>query len=274
MEGIVHSNFVNTVSPTYAKEILTAEYGASLNPVLQALEGKICGILNGIDYTVWNPETDPFITPYSIDTLSEGKKKNKETLQKQLGLSNNTSSMLASYVGRIDSKQKGIDLLIEALKAGALGTPQRQFVFLGTGETYFEDILTELSVSNPSFTAVCRFDVNLSHSLYAASDVIVMPSKYEPCGLVQMIAMRYGAIPVVRKTGGLADTVTEGKTGFLFTNYSTEELIFTLNRAWSIIENDEKRLQMAKLGMEIDFSWDGSATKYQQLYRTLLWNSL
>jgi starch synthase len=229
MEGIIHADHINAVSPTYAKEILTKEYGAFLDSVITSLSGKLSGILNGIDYNVWNPETDPHIHNYSVDNFREGKLQNKINLQKELGLKEDKESLLISYIGRVDGNQKGIDLIIEAIKNQLLGTEKQQFIFLGTGDQYLEDSINEIANQNKNLVAVCKFEPVLSHKIYAASDFIVMPSKYEPCGLVQMIAMRYGTIPIVRKTGGLADTVIDNITGFLFENYDIKDFSDTLS---------------------------------------------
>ncbi|MGI5827890.1 MAG: glycogen synthase [Patescibacteria group bacterium] len=269
MEGIIHADYVNTVSPTYAKEILTPEYGAFLDPVINSLSGKLSGILNGIDYNIWNPETDPHIIPYSPKTALEGKKQNKALVQKELGLPTNPQATLVSYIGRVDGKQKGVELILEALKNGTLGTAKRQFAFLGTGDQWLEDEIINISVQNPNVVAVCKFDPVLAHKLYAASEVIIMPSKYEPCGLVQMIAMRYGTIPVVRKTGGLADTVSEGENGFLFSDYSTQAFCTALHKAWAAIDSKDKLIYIQTQCMKKDFSWKQSAKNYYSLYQQI-----
>ena len=273
MEGIIHADLVNTVSPTYAQEIMTTEFGAQLEPILQSLSGKISGIINGIDTKYWDPQTDPNITAnYSIRNWQTGKQQNKLSLQKLLKLPESDNTVLFSYIGRLDPGQKGVDLIIEALYSQQIKTPSYQFVFLGQGESELENRLRHLSNEFPNICTLIEFNETLAHHIYAASDFLVIPSKFEPCGLTQLIAMRYGAIPIIRKTGGLADTVKEEYTGFVFSEYTYQALIETINKAITWFQDFHLRDQIIKNCMEQDFSWTTSALEYEKLYQKLIDN--
>lgn len=265
VQGILGADLINTVSPTYAKEILTHYQGAGLDNVLKKRKGDLYGILNGIDTELFNPATDKFIKQnYSAKTVVQ-KINNKIFLQKKLGWRPDKNTALVGLVSRL-VWQKGIELITDKFK----GLPC-QFVFLGTGQKEFEDHLLNLAKKYPTkFKALIKFDIALAQQIYAAADIFLMPSRFEPCGLGQMIAMRYGAIPLVRATGGLADTVDKA-VGFSFKNYKTTSLYQTLKRALKIYykkPKDWRRLQLN--GMRKNFSWDGSAKKYLKLYQQLL----
>jgi len=263
VQGILGSTLINTVSPTYAKEILTAEYGAGLDNVLKKRKKDLYGVLNGIDVDFFNPETDNLIPhKYSIKTLEE-KIKNKSALQKKLGLPQNENIPLVGFVSRF-VWQKGVDLITENFSG-----LDCQFVFLGTGEAKYEEHLKALADKYPDkFSAQIRFDEGLAHEIYAASDMFLVPSRFEPCGLTQMIAMRYGAVPVVRKTGGLADTVN-WRNGFVFKDFSADVLYKTLEKAIKKYRASSwKKLQIR--GMKQDFSWKKSAKEYLKLYKKAL----
>ncbi len=262
-QGIINADAINAVSPTYAKEILTAEYGAGLENILIKRKKNLYGILNGIDVDFFNPETDVFIPhKYSAGDPDE-KIKNKLALQKKLGLPEDKNTPLVGFVSRF-VWQKGIDLITE--KFSQLGC---QFVFLGTGEEKYEEHLKNLAKKYPQqFSAQIRFDEGLAHEIYAASDIFLVPSRFEPCGLTQMIAMRYGAVPLVRKTGGLADTVNP-KNGFTFKELDTDVLYKTMRKAVRIYGTPAwKKIQAA--GMKQDFSWNKSAKEYLKLYKKAL----
>ena len=282
VQGILGSDLINTVSPTYAKEILEHYQGAGLDNVLKKRKGNLYGILNGLDANFFNPATDNLINQkYSIENL-ERKNANKLALQKQLGLPVNKNIALIGLISRL-VWQKGLELITE--KFSKLNC---QFVFLGTGQAEYEQRLLNLSKKFPrQFCVQIKFDEKLAHLIYAASDIFLMPSRFEPCGLGQMIAMRYGTIPVVRATGGLADTVTpptracpeyaEGgarrvkPTGFNFIKYSSQELYQTLDKALAVFYKNQKLWRQLQInGMKQNFSWDKSAHEYLRLYKKLL----
>ncbi len=269
LQGITAADVISTVSPTYAKEILTPELGEGLHLVLEAREGRLYGILNGIDNQIWNPETDPKIEfNYSLKGGLAGKVGNKLYLQKELGLEISPEVPVIGMVTRL-AAQKGLDITLEGfeeiLSFGA------QLVVLGVGEDTVEEELRIRSGKlrdGGNFAFINRFDEELAHRIYAGADLFLMPSKFEPCGLVQIIAMRYGALPIVRATGGLKDTVEDGETGFVFEEYSSEALLEAVERAVGRfgVENIQFR-QMIARAIRADFSWDTSARKYLQLYQ-------
>ncbi len=281
LQCITASDLLSTVSPTYAKEILTPEFGEGLQQVLKAREGRLYGILNGIDTQLWDPGTDQKIEfSYSLKEGLSGKIANKIYLQKELGLKVDADAPVIGMVTRL-AEQKGFDLILEVFdKILSLGV---QLVVLGVGDEAVEGEL-RMSASGDSsnlkneelgdegnFSFTNRFDEGLAHRIYAGADLFLMPSKFEPCGLVQLIAMRYGALPIVRATGGLKDTVEDGQTGFVFEEYSAEALLEAIERAVGRfgVENIQFR-QMIARAMRQDFSWDRSAGEYLQLYRRAL----
>jgi starch synthase len=269
LQGITAADVLSTVSPTYAKEILTPAFGEGLQEVLKAREARLYGILNGIDYEVWDPETDPKLEfNYGLKDGLAGKVGNKIYLQKKLGLVVNPEIPLIGIVNRL-AEQKGLDLVLDAIeRILALGA---QLVVLGVGDGNFEGQLSTINSQQSTignFAFINRFDEELAHQIYAAADLFLMPSQFEPCGLVQIMAMRYGALPIVRATGGLRDTVVEGQTGFVFEEYSAEALLEAVERAVGRfgVENMQFR-QMVARAMRQDFSWDRSAREYLQLYQ-------
>lgn len=266
VQGIVNSDRVNTVSPTYAREIATSVYGAGLEKVIKQYRDKITGILNGIDIKKFNPETDKSIK-YNYNSKFPGRKlKNKTYLQKMADLPQDKTKPLIGFISRL-YWQKGADLITE----GMIENLDAQFVFLGTGDTQYEKHLKDLGRKFPDqVSANITFDSDFAQQIYAGSDIFLMPSRFEPCGLGQMIAMRYGAVPVVRATGGLKDTVTT-KLGFKFKEPEPEVLYKTLKKALKTYTEDRKGWkQMQKAGMEKDFSWERSAGKYYKLYQEIL----
>ncbi len=274
--GICFADGINTVSPTYAKEIQSAyEFGYGLEGVLRA-RGDLVGILNGIDADTWNPETDPFIVQtYTLGTLDR-KEQNKRALCKQMELPYTPGLPLLGVVSRIVS-QKGFDVLIHAL-TDIINLPA-QFVLLGAGDPYHEHVLREMSCVFPKRVAVrIGYDEALSHLIEAGADMFLMPSQYEPCGLNQMMSMRYGTLPVVRATGGLTDTVIdadadlESGTGFCFESYTTEEFLNALRRAIAAYENPARWRKLQQNAMRHDFSWGRSARTYAELYERCLQN--
>jgi len=273
MEGIIHADKISTVSPTYAQEILTPEYGMELEPVLQSLSGKLSGILNGLDLEIWNPQTDTALEKnYSISEWRSGKSVNKIAVQKEVGLAVGEEKILIGFVGRLDPVQKGVGLLLEAVNNSQfpITNNQIQLIVLGTGDPRLEDDLRTAASQHENFAAVIKFDGNLARRIYAGCDFLLVPSKYEPCGLIQMIAMRYGTIPIVRATGGLRDTVKEDLTGFLFPDYSAASMMTAVTKAVEIYQDQAKREEMVRNGMGEDFSWNKSAEEYVKLYEELV----
>ncbi|MCX8033772.1 MAG: glycogen synthase [Thermodesulfovibrio sp.] len=262
--GIFNADYVTTVSPTYAKEILTPEYGFGLDGVLRKRKDRLVGILNGIDYEIWNPEEDPYIIKnYGINTIDE-KVKNKEALIKMTELDCDINTPLVAFIGRMAS-QKGIDILIDSLPN--LIDKGIRFILEGTGEAFYENKAREIQKNFPAKVyAFIVFDEILAHKIYAGADGLILPSKYEPCGLSQLIAMRYGTIPICRKTGGFADTVEDGITGFLFENFDSPSLIFSVERFLKIYNDKEKLREMNLTAMKKDFSWSNICKEYIKLY--------
>jgi starch synthase len=261
--GIVFSDIINTVSPTYAKETLTSEFGFGLEGVLGNRRNSYFGILNGLDYNIWNPETDKFIIKnFSLDSR-KGKALDKEDLQSLCGLPKNKDVPLLGIVSRL-AQQKGFDIISESMEAMCkLGI---QLVILGTGDLKYHNIFTSLAKKYPKKLSLSlKFDDVLAHKIYAGSDIFLMPSRYEPCGLGQMIALRYGTIPLVFKTGGLADTINS-KNGFVFDNYSNTELLRTIEQAAVSFADKKKWDSLVSFAMNSNFSWEASAKKYIKLY--------
>ena len=263
-QGVAASDFINAVSPTYAKEILTEEFGGSLSDVLKAREGRLSGILNGLDYSA-------FPRDYSIDDWEEGKKRNKKKLIEQLGIKGAFDRPVFSYIGRIDPNQKGIDLIIkiipEVIKKDGI------FVLLGTGVKEWEDSLVSLSKQKDfkdKFICMTKFDIELANLMYSGSDFLVVPSKYEPCGLIQMIAVWYGTLPIVHEVGGLKDTIKDNINGITFKNYSKEDFLSAIDKAYDLFKNKNKMDEMVVNSMNNDFSWKESATKYLELYERII----
>ena len=267
-QGILNADLLNAVSPTYRKEILTKKYGNGLENFLAQRKNSLLGILNGIDFVRFNPETDPAIKEnYSVINF-EKKNKNKIELQKIFQLPEKKNALLFGFIGRLDP-QKGIDLIIKILPN--LVKSDCQLVILGKGEKEYEKELQELAKKYPKNIFVyIKFDPVLAQKIYAGSDIFLMPSKFEPCGLGQMIAMRYGTIPIVRETGGLADTVIQRKTGFLFKQYNSRALVKIINEALKVYENKKEWQKIIKRAMKEDFSWKISAKEYLSLYKKLL----
>jgi starch synthase len=271
--GISEATKVSTVSPTYAKEIITREYGAGLQAAIRQRQRDLSGILNGVDYAHFAPHADKTLKQdYTMKTVIESKIINKELLRKEVGLSASKQKPLFGMVSRIDG-QKGLDLIEQLLK----DTPfieHAQLVILGTGSQAMERKLSRLAKKfKGDFTLLLQSDEALAHRIFAGSDFILVPSKVEPCGLAQMVAMKYGALPVVRRTGGLADTViditnnpTHG-TGFVFDRYHVKELHDAVNRSLSLYQDKPARYATIETAMRQDFSWGRSAKAYLELYQ-------
>jgi starch synthase len=273
--GIVYAELVNTVSPTYAREIQTPIYGQGLHGLLAARGRMLSGILNGVDYRVWDPSADPQLPAgYDSASLVEGKAACRRVLLQECGLPQRPGMSLLGMVGRL-VEQKGIDLLIEALPA--LFNRDVQLVMLGEGDPGYHKMLQEMRSNYPERLAVLRTqDERLAHLLCGAADLFLMPSLFEPCGLVQLYAMRFGAVPVVRATGGLADTVTNATeealaagtaTGFTFGPPAARFFLEAIDRALALFrELPADWLRLARLCMQHDWSWDHSAAEYEKLY--------
>jgi len=266
-QAILSSDLITTVSPTYAKEILTKEHGCSLESFLQKRKKDLFGIINGIDIIFFNSETDPKIKfNYSIKNL-ENKTKNKIELQKILGLPVNPQLPLFGLISRL-TYQKGINLIIETIPQ--LVGMNCQLVVLGLGQKEYEEQLTEAGRKYPkNISSQIKFDASLAQKIYAGSDLFLMPSLFEPCGLGQMISMRYGTIPIVRAIGGLKDTVNY-KTGFIFEKYQAKKLLETIKKSLKIYQNKKDWRQMQINAMKQDFSWQKSAKEYLKLYKKIM----
>jgi len=266
-QGILNADILNTVSQNYAKEIQTKEYGEGLEGDLVNRQGELFGIINGIDYERFNPQTDPDIKiNYSLNSL-EKRTENKIDLQKASGFTENSNIPLLGIVSRLSS-QKGIDLILEIIPE--LVKLSCQLVVLGVGENEYEKKLEEFSKKYPkNISSHIRFDPVLAQKIYAGSDIFLMPSQFEPCGLGQMIAMRYGAIPIVRKTGGLAETIQDKKTGFVFKSYNKKAFLKSFKTALSFYQNKNKWQELIQEAMSQDFSWKKSAKRYLKLYKKL-----
>jgi len=273
--GIYFADVINTVSERYAQEILTPEYGERLDPMLRDRRDRLYGILNGIDTEAFNPATDPYlVSHYDVNHLHD-RPANKEALQQEAGLSISPRAPLVGIVSRL-ADQKGFDLLSQMIEPLLANTPA-QFALLGTGEQKYHDLFGGLAKRYPQRLAVfLTFNAPLAQRIYAGSDTFLMPSRFEPCGLGQMIAMRYGSVPVVRSTGGLADTVadydplTDQGNGFAFDAYEPMALYTAIVRAQETYRHTEIWRRLMLRGMMADFSWDTSARKYVDLYQRAL----
>ena len=270
--GLVDGDAVTTVSERYAQEIQTQEFGCGLEGVLARRRESLYGVLNGIDLEEWNPETDRDITAHFSAAKVDKKAANKAALQKENSLLLAPQKPLIGMVTRLVD-QKGLDILIPAL--GPMMQMGVQFVLLGTGEEKYHHVLRDFARKNRGQCGVhILFDAKMAKHIYAGSDMMLMPSYYEPCGLGQMIALRFGSIPVVRETGGLADTIrnfdprTGAGNGFSFREYTPEALLDSVERALKVYENKEEWQKLVRNAMGSDFSWDASAKRYGRIYET------
>jgi len=287
MEGIIHADLVTTVSPTYAKEIFQEEYGMGLEEILRGKEGRVFGILNGIDM-LYNRSVSSSAVRYpyvqvgkenrtvssKIYSWEEGKKLNKLFLQKKLGLKISASIPLFSFIGRFDPQQKGIEILHKMIRR--INLSKYEFVILGKGSSEWEERYQWLCKFYPkNVSCNFEFDNSLAHQIYAASDFILIPSKFEPCGLIQMFAMFYGTLPIAHKTGGLVDSITDNVNGFLFEKHSSESLERTVKKALNIWYDDRVYYKMmVEAALVTNFSWEKSAGQYIDLYSKLINNTL
>ncbi len=275
--GIVYADYVTTVSETYAEEIKTPFYGEKLDGLMRARSNCLMGIVNGIDYDVYNPETDPYIyRKYNVDTFRKEKRENKVRLQQDLGLEVYDKKFMIGIVSRL-TDQKGFDLI--AYIMDELCQDDVQIVVLGTGEEKYENMFRHFDWKyGNKVSAHIYYSEEMSHKVYAACDAFLMPSLFEPCGLSQLMSLRYGTVPIVRETGGLKDTVEpyneyEGRgTGFSFANYNAHEMLGTIRYAKDVYYNKRREWnKMVDRCMMADFSWRASAGKYEQMYRNLLY---
>ena len=276
--GIVYADYITTVSKTYAQEIQTPEYGYNLDMILRYRNQDLYGIVNGIDTDLFDPATDKSIAHnYNTRNYITGKRKNKEALQNELGLENKPDTMLIGMVSRL-TFQKGADIFLGAIQD--ILKHDVQVAILGTGESKHEYAFKMLENQNKGkFVYYCGYNEDLAHNMYAGLDMLIMPSLFEPCGISQLISMRYGTLPLVRETGGLKDTVeplneyTNTGTGFSFGPYSVQDLLKVFEYAYTQYYDYPERWKMLmKNAMRYDVSFEKSAREYEDLYRSVLVN--
>lgn len=271
MKGAINwSDKVVAVSPNYASEILTDEFGEGMDYTLRMNQGKVCGILNGIDYDVFNPKTDKYIVKnYDIKSL-KNKEENKKALCEKFGLKYNPERPLYAMVSRLVG-QKGIDLIRQI--ENELKSVDADFIFLGSGDKDYENLLIWLSNNSANIRAYIGYHAELANLIYAGSDFYLMPSLFEPCGLSQLIALKYGTLPVVRATGGLEDTIVgyplDNSTGFKFWRYDGWDMMQAIYCSMNVYKDKYTLNAMRKSAMESDFSWKKSSKEYLNLYKSL-----
>ena len=275
--GLVYADALTTVSPTYACEIQTPAFGAGMDGILRGRAAALTGILNGIDEDTWNPATDRSIARrYGIDDVNQGKRGNRRALQERVGLAPDQDSLLAIYIGRL-AHQKGVDHFLDP--AAAIDRPGLQFALLGAGDRGMELAFAEFARTRSGRVAVTQgYDESLAHLMEAGADALLMPSRYEPCGLNQMYSQRYGTVPVVRRTGGLADTVVDATpaaladgtaTGICFEHADAGGIAWGIGRAMEMRREPETWAALQLNGMQRDFGWAQTAKRYVELYESL-----
>ncbi len=272
--GLVYADYVSTVSPGYAREIQTPQFGCGLEGILTKRSAVVSGIVNGIDVRTWNPLRDPYLIKNYDDQHLNGKHADKAALQRAFNLPQRSDTALVGMIGRL-VEQKGIDLLVDALPE--LSKLPLQIVLLGTGERHYERVLQDWAQKYSDQISVrIGYDEALAHQIEAGADIFLMPSRFEPCGLNQMYSQRYGTVPIVRRTGGLQDTVSDpsiephGATGIVFNGATGEALLAAVRRALSIYMDKATWRTLMINGMRRDFSWQQSAQQYVALYRRAL----
>ncbi len=273
--GLVYADKITTVSNTYAHEIQTPYYGEGLDGLLRARNQSLVGIVNGIDYSIYNPAKDPLIYKnYTPKAFKKNKAENKKQLQKEFGLPVDASQFVLAIISRL-TDQKGLDLIDQVMND--ICQDGVQFVILGTGDDRYETMFKYYQEIHPhKISANIYYSEERSHKVYAGADAMLVPSRFEPCGLTQLMSLRYGTIPIVRETGGLRDTVEpyneyEKKgTGFSFANYKAEELLATINYAKDVFYNDKENWYgIQERALNVDYSWETSATEYKELYQNI-----
>ena len=266
MKGAIElADAVNTVSPSYAEEIKTAYYAHGLESIINERSFKICGILNGIDTDRYNPWTDKHIIKRYSAKNPEGKTANKEEIQQEFGLPVDSSVPVIGIISRL-VEHKGFDLVACIIRQ--LLDERVQVIILGKGDAHYEDFFSTVAAQYPEKLSVkIAYDTALASRIYAGADMILMPSKTEPCGLVQMVACRYGSLPIVRATGGLKDSITDEENGFVFHDYNAHHMLDTINRALRDFDDKSKWNELIQNAMNSDFTWKSSAKKYLELYK-------
>ncbi len=273
MKGaMICSDYITTVSPNYANELVHDFFAFGLQDIVRDVSYKMCGVINGIDYSAFSPDEDKDIyKPYTTRGVKAGKAANKSAFCKEVGLDTNTDIPLAVMITRL-ATQKGIDLFLHI--AESLLSHNVQVVVLGTGEEEYESALRNLDSRYTNFRALIKFDRALSKKMYAAADIFLMPSKSEPCGLAQMIACSYGTVPIVRNVGGLHDTIIpyplEGSNGFNFDNYNAHDFLWAILRALEVYSNNEEWSSLRKRAKTSKFTWNTSAEEYISIYHKLI----
>ena len=274
--GLVYADYITTVSETYAEEIKYPFFGEQLDGLLRARSASLRGIVNGIDYNIFDPSNDKQIyAKYSVKDVKSKKAVNKEKLQAELGLPVDKNKYMIAIISRL-TDQKGLDLVNYAIER--ICDENTQFVIIGTGEQRYENMFKHYQWKYPErVRAIIKYSDDLAHKLYAAADTMLMPSLFEPCGLTQLIALRYGTVPIVRETGGLKDTVQpynefDGTgTGFSFANYNGDEMLGAINYSKSVYYDHRAEWdKMVKRDMEADFSWNSSARQYEGMYSWMI----
>lgn len=264
LQGVTSSDFVSTVSPSYAKEILYKDLGGELAEILFDRQSLLMGILNGIDY-------DAFPRTYTEKDWDKKKPLLKKKLQKKLGLDEEKAAPIFAFISRLDPNQKGLDILLDSIPD--IVEEGGQFILLGTGDPVWEDKfkkISEIKDLKGRVSINIEFDVDLAIDIYSGIDFKIIPSRFEPCGLTQMIAMWYGALPVAHATGGLRDSIDDGENGFLFNVYDSKDLTKAIKKAIKVYKDKEVHEKMVETAMKTDFTWDKSAKKYKELYEKII----
>ena len=272
MKGaIVVSDYITTVSPNYANELEYDFFSFGLSPMIKAAKYKIAGVINGIDYGYFSPETGgDIVKKYNARTVKSGKAANKKALQEELGLEVRPDVPLLVMITRLTAG-KGIDLVLHILEE--VLREDVQVAILGTGDKEYEHAIAEMATRHNNLAALIKFDRVISKKMYASADIFIMPSKSEPCGLAQMIACSYGTVPIVRSVGGLYDSIkpwgTEGGNGFRFDNYNAHDLLYSIKNAVSLYKDKKEWAKLVAAAKKSDFTWKNSAAKYIKIYNKL-----